>query len=137
MLAPSLLRHAFLLATLAPVNRAGTSNIPVRAFAPSEVPADLPPRSLVINATSAGLKPTDPLPIDLAALPRPAAVFDMIYNPPQTPLLRAAVALGVPSANGLAMLVHQGAKALEIWTGVAAPQTAPVMATAARTAMGG
>ncbi len=122
-----------LLATLAPV----VGKIPVRGFAPTAVPNDLPRDALVINATSAGLKPTDPLPIDLAALPRPAAVFDMIYNPPQTPLLRAAVALGVPSANGLAMLVHQGAKALEIWTGVAAPQTAPVMATAARTAMGG
>ncbi len=121
-----------LLAALAPVAGA----IPVRGFAPDAIPADLPAAPLVINATSAGLKPTDPLPIDVAALPRPAAVFDMIYNPPQTPLLRAAAALGVPTAHGLAMLVHQGAKALEIWSGVPAPQTAPTMSAAAHAALG-
>lgn len=87
--------------------------------------------TLVINATSAGLKPDDPLPIDLAALqPLPAGVFDMIYNPAETPLLRQARALGVPAANGLAMLVHQGAKALEHWTGIPAARHAPVMAAA-------
>ncbi len=121
-----------LLAALAPV----AGGIPVRGFAPDAIPADLPAGALVINATSAGLKPTDPLPIELAALPRPAAVFDMIYNPPQTELLRAAAALGLPHAHGLAMLVHQGAKALEIWSGIPAPQTAPTMSTAAHAALG-
>ena len=95
----------------------------------------LPSGALVINATSAGLRADDPAPIDLATLPRPAAVFDMIYNPPQTPLLRAATALGLPHANGLAMLVHQGAKSLEIWSGIPAAQTAPTMAAAARAAL--
>jgi shikimate dehydrogenase len=121
-----------LLATLAPV----AGRIPVRGFAPDAIPADLPAGALVVNATSAGLKPTDPLPVDLAALPRPAAVFDMIYNPPQTALLRAAAGLGLPHAHGLAMLVHQGAKAREIWSGVPAPQTAPVMSAAAHAALG-
>ncbi len=121
-----------LLATLAPV----AGRIPVRGFAPDAIPADLPAGALVVNATSAGLKPTDPLPVDLAALPRPAAVFDMISNPPQTALLRAAAGLGLPHAHGLAMLVHQGAKALEIWGGVPAPQTAPVMSAAAHAALG-
>ena len=123
---------AALLGTLAPI----AGGIALRGFAPSAPPADLPPGALVINATSAGLRATDPLPIDLAALPRPAAVFDMIYNPPQTPLLRAALALGLRHANGLAMLVHQGAKALEIWSGVPAAQTAPTMAAAVHAAMG-
>ena len=95
----------------------------------------LPAGALVINATSAGLKTTDPLPVDLAALPPPAAVFDMIYNPPETPLLQAAAARGIPTANGLAMLVHQGAKALEFWSGVPATRTAPAMAKAAQTAL--
>jgi shikimate dehydrogenase len=81
------------------------------------------------------LKETDPLPLNLAALPRPAAVFDMIYNPPQTPLLRRAAELGIPHANGLSMLVHQGAKALEIWSGVPAGQTAPAMSAATVAAM--
>jgi shikimate dehydrogenase len=121
-----------LLATLAPL----AGSIPVHGFDPGAPPRDLPAGLLLINATSAGLRETDPPPIDLAALPRPAAVFDMIYNPPQTPLLRAAAALQLPHANGLDMLVHQGAKALEIWTGVPAAETAPTMAIAARAALG-
>lgn len=120
-----------LLATLAPL----AGRIPVRGFAPAAPPGDLPPSALVINATSAGLRPADPPPIDLAALPRPAAVFDMIYNPPLTALLGAAAALRLPHANGLAMLVHQGARALEIWSGVPAARTAPTMAAAARAAL--
>jgi shikimate dehydrogenase len=119
-----------LLAVLAPL----AGDIPLRGFPPSAPPADLPSGALVINATSAGLRAHDLAPIDLAALPRPAAVFDMIYNPPQTALLRTATRLGVPHANGLAMLVHQGAKSLEIWSGVPAAQTAPSMAAAARAA---
>jgi len=106
--------------------------IPVRGFTPTDVPAELPPGSLVINATSAGLRDTDPLPIPLESLPQPRAVFDMIYNPPETPLLRCAANLRIPAANGLSMLVHQGAKALEVWTGVKADATARTMAAAVR-----
>jgi shikimate dehydrogenase len=82
------------------------------------------PPPLIINATSSGLRPTDPPPIDLTAFPataRPLAVFDMIYNPPETPLLAQAAALDIPRANGLSMLVHQGARSLEIWTGAEVP----------------
>jgi shikimate dehydrogenase len=89
---------------------------------------------LVVNATAAGLRPDDPPPIDLTRLPRPAGVYDMIYRPPATALLRQAAALGVPHANGLTMLVHQGAKSLEIWTGVPAERTVPAMMRAARAA---
>ena len=120
-----------LLAILAPVAR----GIPVRGFSPAAPPAGLPASALVINATSAGLHEGDPVPINLSTLPFPAAVFDMIYNPPVTPLLKAAATLGLPTANGLAMLVHQGAKALEIWSGIAAARTSPAMAEAARIAM--
>jgi shikimate dehydrogenase len=91
---------------------------------------------LIVNATSAGLRPDDPLPVDLRTLQFPAAVYDMIYNPPQTPLLREATTLGLPNANGLSMLVHQGAKALEIWSGIPAARTAPTMTTAVRAALG-
>jgi len=52
----------------------------------------------------------------------------MIYTPPETPLLAAARARGIPAANGLSMLVHQGARALEIWSD--APVPADAMATA-------
>jgi shikimate dehydrogenase len=98
--------------------------------------AKLPPGLLVINATSAGLRDSDPLPIALELLPPPAAVYDMIYNPPQTRLLQTAARLGVPHAHGLGMLVHQGAKALEIWSGVPATRTAPTMSAAAHEALG-
>ena len=120
-----------MLADLAPL----ATGIPLRGFAPAAPPVDLPSGTLVINATSAGLSPTDDLPIDLTMLPNVAAVFDMIYNPPQTKLLTRAGFFGLPCANGLAMLVHQGAKALEIWTDVPAATTAPVMASAARAAL--
>lgn len=84
-------------------------------------PAELPSGAVVINATALGLQPGDPVPIDLFHACRPACVFDMIYQPPSTKLLRQAAVLNLPIANGLAMLVHQGARALELWSGVAAP----------------
>ncbi len=106
-----------LFAQIAPL----AGQIPLNGFDPATPPFNLPPNAVVINATSAGLKPTDLPPIDLKALPRPCAVYDMIYNPPETPLLAQARALGIPAANGLSMLVHQGACALEIWSGTTVP----------------
>ena len=50
-----------------------------------------------------------------------AAAYDMIYRPAETPVLHAARAAGARTANGLGMLLYQGAKALEIWTGQPAP----------------
>lgn len=93
----------------------------LHGFDPQRPPADLPTGAWVINATSAGLRPTDPAPIDLRLLRKPAGVYDMIYNPPQTPLLAQAASLGLPSTNGLSMLVHQGARALGIWSGASVP----------------
>ena len=45
----------------------------------------------------------------------------MIYNPAETKLLAAAAAQGIPTANGLSMLIHQGVRALEIWSDTAVP----------------
>lgn len=115
-----------LLDTLRPI----AGDIPLHGFAPSEVPSDLPTDAIIVNATSAGLHKDDPTPIDLRGIARPTAVFDMIYNPSRTPLLREAEALDLPHANGLSMLVHQGAKALEIWSDIPASRTAPPMAAA-------
>ncbi|MEX2043918.1 MAG: shikimate dehydrogenase [Opitutus sp.] len=120
-----------LFALLAPI----TTGFPLHGFTLTQVPVDLPRGTLVINATSAGLLDRDPAPIDLATLPRAAAVFDMIYNPPETRLLRQAAFLGLPHANGLGMLVHQGARALEIWSGLPAAETALIMAAAAKAAL--
>jgi shikimate dehydrogenase len=81
------------------------------------------PVDLVVNATSLGLKPNDPLPLEPDQFPlrQAGAVYDMVYRPAQTPLLSAARAAGCRVANGLGMLLHQGAKALEIWSGQPAP----------------
>lgn len=78
---------------------------------------------LLLNATSLGLKPADGLPLDTSALPLAAAsrVYDMIYRPAETPLLKAAREAGCRTANGLGMLLYQGAKALELWSNREAP----------------
>ena len=78
---------------------------------------------LLLNATSLGLKPDDASPLDERrfSLRQARAVYDMIYRPAETPLLRAAQAAGCRVANGIGMLLYQGAKALEIWSGKPAP----------------
>lgn len=78
---------------------------------------------LVINATSLGLKPEDPLPMDLDRFPLTdtKAVYDMVYRPAETRFLACAQEAGARAVNGLGMLLHQGAKAFEIWTGQPAP----------------
>jgi shikimate dehydrogenase len=79
---------------------------------------------LILNATSLGLKHDDVSPLDEKqfALTQSRAVYDMIYRPAETTLLRAAKAAGCQTANGLGMLLHQGAKAFELWTGRPAPR---------------
>jgi len=108
-------------------------NTPLRAFDLTAPPEDLPPDAIVINATASGLKPGEPPPIDLGRLPGRPCIYDMVYNPPVTPLLQAAQALGLRAANGLTMLVHQGARALEIWTD--ATVRADIMLRACRDAL--
>lgn len=78
---------------------------------------------LVLNATSLGLKRDDPSPLDSEQfdLRRTRSVYDMIYCPAETRLLRDAKTAGCRVANGLGMLLYQGAKALEIWSGMPAP----------------
>ena len=78
---------------------------------------------LLLNATSLGLKPKDGSPLDEKqfSLKQTRAVYDMIYKPAETKLLAAAKAAGCKTANGIGMLVYQGAKAFEIWTGQPAP----------------
>jgi shikimate dehydrogenase len=118
-----------LLSELAPL--AGKTKL--HGFDLAQPPAGLPAAAIVINATSLGLKPDDPAPIDLKKIPRPACLYDMIYRPPQTALLRQAAGLGLATANGLSMLVHQGARSLELWTGAAVPVS--IMHDAARAAL--
>ncbi|MGB1127510.1 MAG: shikimate dehydrogenase [Opitutales bacterium] len=86
------------------------------AFQLDSPPRDLPETGVLINATSLGLKPEDPAPFDVSLLPDGWKVYDMIYNPSATTLLQQASARGLQVANGLSMLVHQGARSLGIWS---------------------
>ncbi len=81
---------------------------------------------LLVQATSATLgsnpqaaKFAEALPID--ALPKEAAVVDMVYEPVETTVLRRAKAAGLVTVDGLGMLLHQGAIAFEMWTGLRPP----------------
>ncbi len=82
---------------------------------------------LAVNATTVGM--VDPgATIPIGALPATATVFDLVYVPAETPLLRAARERGLRAANGSEMLIAQAAMAFERWTGVGG--MAEVMRTA-------
>jgi shikimate dehydrogenase len=60
--------------------------------------------------------------VNLAYLPKHAKVYDMVYSSIGTPLVTEASASGFRAVNGLGMLIAQGERAFEIWTGQKAPQ---------------
>ncbi|TAL09035.1 MAG: shikimate dehydrogenase [Chloroflexota bacterium] len=83
----------------------------------SRVVAALADADLAVNATTVGM--IDPgSTLDVAALSPSATVFDLVYVPAETPLLRAARVRGLRAANGSEMLIAQAAIAFERWTGV-------------------
>lgn len=98
------------------------SRITAHALKKDELETVIKDADLVVNTTSVGLKESDSLLVETALfeLNRPA-VYDLIYNPAQTKLLESAKKAGCKIANGKNMLLFQGAKALEIWTGKEAP----------------
>ena len=73
---------------------------------------------LVVNATSLGMAGAAPFDWRLADLKPNAIVYDAVYAPLETELLKAARARGLRTVDGLGMLIHQGALAFEIWFGV-------------------
>ena len=79
---------------------------------------DIPEADLLINTTSVGLKPEDPSLVDEELIHRKLLVYDLVYNPPLTPLLRMAKAGGARVANGLGMLYYQGVLAFQHWANV-------------------
>ncbi|MBN2097067.1 MAG: shikimate dehydrogenase [Candidatus Omnitrophica bacterium] len=77
---------------------------------------------LLINATPLGMHKDDPLVFDPGLLERNLVVYDLVYNPAQTPLLRAAKSKGCSGVfNGLGMLLYQGVLAFKIWLDVEPP----------------
>ena len=93
---------------------------------------------LIVQATPVGMHPGDPSLLPPDAFRKGQIVFDLIYNPAVTPLLATAKAAGARTANGLGMLLHQGARAFRLWTGrkppVPAMRAALEKALAARSA---
>lgn len=81
------------------------------------------PHSIIINATSLGMHgDVSALPAEiLSHFDQDTFVYDMIYNPSQTYLLCQARIMGLATANGLSMLLHQGALSFTYWTEQAAP----------------
>ena len=91
---------------------------------------------LIVNATSVGMRhgPAEgESPLPEGAIRPGSVVFDMVYTPTETPLLRQAAEAGARPVGGLPMLVFQGAASFRMWTGVEAP--VPVMFRAAEEAM--
>jgi 3-dehydroquinate dehydratase/shikimate dehydrogenase len=78
----------------------------------------------LINSTPCGMKGNAvALPLEENEL-NAALIFDMVYNPLETPLLKLAKSRGIPVINGLEMFVQQGVRQFEIWTGKTPPEAA-------------
>jgi shikimate dehydrogenase len=92
----------------------------------------VPQADIIINCTSVGMREGDPRLLEGKLLQSRQAVFDIVYNR-ETELLQDARAAGAMAVDGVMMLVYQGAKALEIWTGKKAP--VDVMERAVREAL--
>jgi shikimate dehydrogenase len=79
---------------------------------------DLMPRAkLLVNTTSLGMQGQPALDLDVGLLPPDAVVADLVYVPLRTPLLAAAQARGLQTADGLGMLLHQAVRGFELWFG--------------------
>jgi shikimate dehydrogenase len=91
---------------------------------------------LIVNCTTVGMKYSSEegqSPLASGLIPKGALVYDLVYNPLQTPLLRMAKAAGAKTIGGLPMLVYQGAASFKLWTGREAPLD--IMMVAAKRAL--
>ena len=99
--------------------------LPLKTFTWEHLPELLPNATLVVNTTPVGMHPnvdTCPLsPSEIAKLPPGAIAYDLIYTPSPTQFLQQATKQGAIAIDGLEMLVQQGAAALSLWLGQAAP----------------
>ncbi len=103
-----------------------------------DIEARLDAYDLVVNTTSMGMRhgaAEKQSPLDGVRIPPRLLVYDLVYNPSETPLMRQARAAGAPAFGGLSMLVYQGAAGFELWTGRKPPLE--TMIEAARRALYG
>lgn len=99
----------------------GFSGIRVCSCALKDTPQMIKDCRLLVNCTPMGMKEKDPLPIDEGLLHKGLFVYDIIYRPLKTKLVRAAEKRSLKAAGGIGMLLYQGAMAFELWTGKRAP----------------
>ena len=91
----------------------------VIAWSDSALPGYVRSADLLLNATPLGRR--EEMPIRPAALPKEGAVIDLVYVTGGTPLIRKAKSLGLRTADGWSVLLAQGARSFEVWTGKTAP----------------
>lgn len=91
--------------------------VPIRL---DEIPSIIKSVDIVINTTTVGLNEDKSL-LYRKDLHKDMVVFDLVYSPTRTRLLREAEIVGAKTLNGIKMLLYQGAASFEIWTGVKAP----------------
>jgi shikimate dehydrogenase len=104
-------------------SQAGVKLIP---FAWTEWKAAAGDATLLVNATSGGMMDGKPLDLPAKPLPPGAAIYDLVYNPLETELVKQARQNGLVAANGLGMLMHQAVPAFESFFGVR-PQVTPAL----------
>lgn len=98
-------------------SRSLATRFPHVAVAPSPE-AGLRRAHIVVNATPVGMGGSDATPVEIAAVPDGAVVLDLVYRRSATPFVRGALARGLRAADGLVMLLEQGALAFERWFGI-------------------
>ena len=101
---------------------------PLRVLSWIERNAALADANLVANTTTQGMAGQPPLDLDLRRLPVEAVVYDVVYNPLRTPLLKAAAARGNRLVDGLGMLMHQAVPGFAAWFGATPEVTAELRA---------
>jgi len=124
-LASSLAKHA--------ANNKINTEIAAVPWPSSKVIKALESCQLIVNCTSLGMWSTsyeEKSPLASNLIPEGALVYDLVYNPSETPLLRMARKAGASTIGGLPMLVYQGAASFKMWTGREAPLD--IMISAAR-----
>jgi shikimate dehydrogenase len=102
------------------------SQISALEYIPAALHSLLSSLTLIVNTTPLGMTPNidaSPWPTDLP-FPPCAAVYDLVYNPRETKLVRDARAAGLPAITSLGMLIEQAALAFHIWTGCNPPRKA-------------
>lgn len=106
---------------LASAVRKKFSKLKAEACMLKEIPDLIKDCQLLINCTPLGMKREDPLPIDVNLLHKGLKVYDIIYTPLKTKLIKAAERKSIRAAGGIGMLLYQGVLAFELWTRRKAP----------------